>query len=373
MYSFGRRDWRLGETYAVYTVVAQFDILHNENYEKGLRSRVAAGNTSLPDWPGDTIVAVIVVSGDPVAGGPIDTMALPPVPDYLIPLSDDDLRVSTQAEADARGVALGSFRTRSVTYSGWGNADFPLVEVPQSVVEQYPELLNVTYGPITAGSNQMVILPPNIRTMAIDGRKFDPEDLIHPKMFLGSAEEWVVYNDSLTLWNDTTDSDWSGHVAGQPVSRADAEAQGLSQISTTSVNHPFHIHVNPFWLSRHEVTIADGSLVNILDEPRWQDVVWLPRSRGRVVFRSRFTDYVGEYVDHCHILLHEDNGMMQLVEVVAAAEDSNYVARNQVTAPGMSPDQVTSIYPRASLEDTFIQNLTFIDSNPDTGQDLPWF
>jgi FtsP/CotA-like multicopper oxidase with cupredoxin domain len=33
--------------------------------------------------------------------------------------------------------------------------------------------------------------------------------------------------------------------------------------------------------------------------------------------RSRFVDFTGQYVLHCHILIHEDRGMMQLVEVTA--------------------------------------------------------
>jgi len=31
--------------------------------------------------------------------------------------------------------------------------------------------------------------------------------------------------------------------------------------------------------------------------------------------RSRFVDYTGMYVTHCHILAHEDRGMMTVVEV----------------------------------------------------------
>jgi len=31
---------------------------------------------------------------------------------------------------------------------------------------------------------------------------------------------------------------------------------------------------------------------------------------------SRFVDYTGQYVLHCHILTHEDRGMMELIEVV---------------------------------------------------------
>jgi FtsP/CotA-like multicopper oxidase with cupredoxin domain len=32
--------------------------------------------------------------------------------------------------------------------------------------------------------------------------------------------------------------------------------------------------------------------------------------------RSRFVDYHGTYVMHCHILIHEDRGMMFTVSVV---------------------------------------------------------
>ena len=38
--------------------------------------------------------------------------------------------------------------------------------------------------------------------------------------------------------------------------------------------------------------------------------------RGLFRMRTRFADFTGSYVVHCHILIHEDRGMMQLVEVV---------------------------------------------------------
>jgi FtsP/CotA-like multicopper oxidase with cupredoxin domain len=37
---------------------------------------------------------------------------------------------------------------------------------------------------------------------------------------------------------------------------------------------------------------------------------------GYFKMRSRFADYSGQYVMHCHILAHEDRGMMSVVEVV---------------------------------------------------------
>jgi hypothetical protein len=38
--------------------------------------------------------------------------------------------------------------------------------------------------------------------------------------------------------------------------------------------------------------------------------------------RRRFVDFPGEYVIHCHILAHEDRGMMALVELKAPAAPS---------------------------------------------------
>ena len=94
-------------------------------------------------------------------------------------------------------------------------------------------------------------------------------------------------------------------------------------------DHPFHIHVNPMWVTRIEVPDEEGKLHNLLDEPRWMDTVSIPRNGGRVVFRSRFADYTGQWIHHCHILMHEDMGMMQEVECVATAAASNPNAESQ--------------------------------------------
>ncbi|WP_377267164.1 multicopper oxidase family protein [Peterkaempfera sp. SMS 1(5)a] len=46
-----------------------------------------------------------------------------------------------------------------------------------------------------------------------------------------------------------------------------------------------------------------------------QDIVNVP-ARGRVVIRIPFTDFTGRTVLHCHILNHEDLGMMAVLEIV---------------------------------------------------------
>jgi FtsP/CotA-like multicopper oxidase with cupredoxin domain len=37
---------------------------------------------------------------------------------------------------------------------------------------------------------------------------------------------------------------------------------------------------------------------------------------GEVVIRMRFLDFLGKYVFHCHILNHEDHGMMATIDIV---------------------------------------------------------
>ncbi|HEX5498443.1 MAG TPA: multicopper oxidase domain-containing protein, partial [Thermomicrobiales bacterium] len=144
-------------------------------------------------------------------------------------------------------------------------------------------------------------------------------------------------------------------------------------LSTAAVDHPFHIHTNPMWVTRVEVPDEQGNLVNILDKPEWRDVVSVPRNGGRVVFRSRFPDYVGTFVNHCHILLHEDHGMMQAVEVTPFAEHANYTASDNVASIAAAADAITAIYPRLDQAEAYRQTLSFVDPNHETGQRYPGF
>ena len=103
----------------------------------------------------------------------------------------------------------------------------------------------------------------------VDGRSFDINRVDH-RVKLGAVEEWEIVN---LHFHD----------------------------------HIFHIHVNPF-----ELVKVNGEYVPSV----WLDTVVLPRN-GSITIRSRFLDYVGKYVLHCHMMNHEELGMMQLIEVYA--------------------------------------------------------
>ena len=103
----------------------------------------------------------------------------------------------------------------------------------------------------------------------VDGRVFDP-DRVDQRVTLGTAEVWTVVNDH-------------------------------------EDDHVFHIHTNPF-----QTTHVNGEP---LARPVWRDTVIVPRE-GSVTFRSRFLDFPGKTVLHCHMMNHEELGMMQVVEFV---------------------------------------------------------
>ena len=118
-------------------------------------------------------------------------------------------------------------------------------------------------------------LLPGMSFFSINGAAFDPAVVNHT-IALGSVEEWTLSNASDT-------------------------------------EHPFHIHINPF-----QVVAINGIPLKV---PEWRDTVNIPNKGlqglpGTVTIRHRFTDFTGKFVLHCHLLIHEDLGMMQTVMVV---------------------------------------------------------
>jgi FtsP/CotA-like multicopper oxidase with cupredoxin domain len=126
---------------------------------------------------------------------------------------------------------------------------------------------------------------------------------------LNTAEEWTLQN-------------WADYKGGAP--------DGVGQSNT----HPFHVHLNPFQIVGvpfdFEVDAADlpAGVAKMKEDnpanwPFW-DTVPLPgankpdpsKPSGELKIWSRFLIYDGEYVTHCHILVHEDTGMMINVKLI---------------------------------------------------------
>lgn len=106
-----------------------------------------------------------------------------------------------------------------------------------------------------------------------------------------------------------------------------------------ATNHPFHIHINPFQVvyahypqgaaDPNAPLYADLNRASQANSPIWLDVVALPlpavdsagnvTDPGYVIIRQQYENFTGRYVMHCHILGHEERGMMQLLEVFPGA------------------------------------------------------
>lgn len=78
-------------------------------------------------------------------------------------------------------------------------------------------------------------------------------------------------------------------------------------VNTSNMNHPFHLHVWPM-----QILSINGEEVS---EPKWQDVISVPYL-GRVRVRVAFENFGGKTMYHCHILDHEDLGMMGIIEAI---------------------------------------------------------
>jgi FtsP/CotA-like multicopper oxidase with cupredoxin domain len=180
-----------------------------------------------------------------------------------------------------------------------GYPEFPqfLADIDPSTIHIRREIVFNSAQGIAHGNGPNGNLPPQ---HTINGKGFE-NNVIDQTMILGESEEWTLRN------------------------------------STTTVQHPFHIHINPFQI----VEMFDPSLDPNIDPAnpyaskqcfatlqapyRWHDTIGIPSAikknnvtiPGHVKIRHRFDDFLGMYVIHCHILAHEDRGMMQLVQVIS--------------------------------------------------------
>jgi suppressor of ftsI len=105
--------------------------------------------------------------------------------------------------------------------------------------------------------------------MFAHGNGGNPVPMFSPR--LNTVEEWLLVNDS---------PEW----------------------------HNFHIHIDPY-----QVVARNGRPVT--GQPEWADSLAMP-PQSRITIRQRFADFTGRFVLHCHVLVHEDNGMMAEVRVV---------------------------------------------------------
>ena len=146
----------------------------------------------------------------------------------------------------------------------------PVLTVPSSLVNFTPwnnlqSTVNrtFTFAPLQSGINDSVIGP-----FAINGVQFSM-DTVNIITYKNTQENWTITNNTL-------------------------------------IAHPFHIHDMQFYV------YDDNGNTSVPTLQGWKDVV-LVMPQTSVKFVTRFTDYTNDtvpYMYHCHLLHHEDDGMM---------------------------------------------------------------
>jgi FtsP/CotA-like multicopper oxidase with cupredoxin domain len=213
--------------------------------------------------------------------------------------------------------------------------------IPQAP-QPFPAFLaDIKTTDVTGGKVVRFASTPPIAQHTINGVKFDGS--VGELVQLNRVEEWKIVNETY----------------GPPIA------------------HPFHIHINPFQVvevfdPNSTITVAGKKVPQYIFDAKarvsnkqclldpfgnpedwkpcgptpennngiWWDVFPIPSGikatdaagkpiidpvtkkpvpvPGYFKMRSRFVDYPGYYVIHCHILAHEDRGMMTVVEVSPA-------------------------------------------------------
>jgi hypothetical protein len=250
-------------------------------YLRTLRLQFAQGNGS-SILPEDILATIIVVDST-------INMAIPsapfPVSTLLAPITDEEF---ASAGGKKRNII---FRSISNALLAGASKTSPITDSPaSSLLPAGSDVANWVYNAnattmqntafvIGANSTNSAVNPttPTATTDPSQYYPFQSSSAPTQTIILGAVEEWTIFN-------------------------------------MNSISHPFHIHVNPMY-----VTKINGIPV----EPYWADTQALPingtpNAPKSITFRMRFIDYEGPYVMHCHMLQHEDMGMMQRVTVVPA-------------------------------------------------------
>jgi suppressor of ftsI len=197
--------------------------------------------------------------------------------------SADSLLLAAGARFDVlvRGGPHGRTELRTLPYNtGPAGNSFPQATLatlvsagppvrPVALPTTFAPTQDLTHAPIAARRTIVFSENPAGTVFYINGKVFDM-NRIDIQSKLNTVEEWTARNDS-------------------------------------NEEHSFHVHVDAFQLMSVNGVPHQGHGL--------QDTASIP-PKGQIVVRIHFTDFTGRTVLHCHILNHEDAGMMAVLQIV---------------------------------------------------------
>jgi hypothetical protein len=254
-----------------------------------------------PATPAPLILMSVRVAGEPMQkpqGFPETASDFPPLPEFLRDIQPAEIQLKRDVTFDTHG-----FNNEGQRTPGFARAGFPSIR-----------------GSVDT----------------IDGAQFE-NNVINKVMLLDSAEEWMLINTTQAFGPPAIDA--PPPPPPPPPAPGAAPAPPPPPIPLVPlISHPFHIHVNPFQVVEIFDPVTMDKPVVFDKDFVWYDTIAIPPSfnyfpdgktprrdrdgkqvyvPGYVKIRNRFLDFTGIFVLHCHILGHEDRGMMQLVEVIS--------------------------------------------------------
>lgn len=241
------------------------------------------------------------------AGNRADFLVKFSEPGTYILLKDSFPQDATSISASATPVAASSKSTQVLGYVQVIDSPYYNDKIPSVVPGSRPFYLQAINSVSNSGNPRVVQFQNQNGGFQINNAFYPNNAPINVR--LNTAEEWVLDN---TIGGNT---------------------------------HPFHIHVNPFQIvgRTYDFESVNSSKSNPADPCNWlwSDTLSLPMvvqgsTNGKINIRTRFLVYPGEFVVHCHILIHEDVGMM--INVVVN-DDGN----------GVGPCVPLSTPPQASI------------------------
>ncbi|MEV6033395.1 multicopper oxidase family protein [Nonomuraea sp. NPDC052116] len=191
------------------------------------------------------------------------------------------LAAGSRFDVLVRGGPPGHAQLWTLPYStGPAGNRFPQATLATVVSEgpaMHPPALPATFAPTedlghaAIAARRTIVFSENKAGTAfyINGKQFDM-NRVDIRSKLNTVEEWIVRNDS-------------------------------------NEEHSFHVHTNDFQLMSINGRPHQGHGL--------QDTASVP-PKGQIVIRTHFQNYTGRTVLHCHILNHEDAGMMAILEIV---------------------------------------------------------
>lgn len=155
--------------------------------------------------------------------------------------------------------------------------DYTLFDTPADVKRRFEFALKPDQSP---------------KVYLINGQPFGEADM--PQLQVGTVEEWTLVNVT------SVNKDGTRNVA----------------------DHPFHIHQGNFVVTAingQPIDPRTQSTTNSLNYVSERDTINIPPGQNLTI-KFKVSDNPGKYVFHCHILRHEDSGMMSPVLAFGPAE-----------------------------------------------------